>query len=371
MKLFLCGDVMTGRGIDQIMRHPADPVLYEPYARSALDYVRLAERCSGEIPRYVPFDYIWGDALSEVEQRKPDLRIINLETSITGDGLPEHKGINYRMHPGNIECLDAAKIDCCVLANNHVADWGLESLKDTLLALQTAGIASAGAGLDADAAIRPAVLQAGSGKRLIVFAFACISAGVPEHWAAGRNLPGVNLLPDLAEASLMNVAYAIDAWRWPGDIILVSLHWGASWGYDVFREHQDFARNLVDRANVDIVHGHSSHHPLAIEVHAERPIFYGCGDFINDYEGIGGHQAFRPDLTLAYLIDVDDETHHLRRLEMIPFRLQRFQLTRATYEEALWLCETLDRECRHFGGHVRFDEQNALFWSPLPDTDSS
>ncbi|WP_208760221.1 CapA family protein [Mesorhizobium tianshanense] len=33
------------------------------------------------------------------------------------------------------------------------------------------------------------------------------------------------------------------------------------------------------------IHGHSLHHPLAIEAHAGRPILYGCGDFINDYEG--------------------------------------------------------------------------------------
>ena len=51
MKLFLCGDVMTGRGIDQILPAPCDPELDEPWVKSALDYVRLAERGGATIPR--------------------------------------------------------------------------------------------------------------------------------------------------------------------------------------------------------------------------------------------------------------------------------------------------------------------------------
>jgi len=29
MKIFLCVDVMTGRGIDQVLAHPCDPRLHE------------------------------------------------------------------------------------------------------------------------------------------------------------------------------------------------------------------------------------------------------------------------------------------------------------------------------------------------------
>lgn len=63
IRLFLCGDVMTGRGIDQILPHPGSPQLYEPYMSSAAHYVAIAERKNGRIPRQAPFDYVWGDAL--------------------------------------------------------------------------------------------------------------------------------------------------------------------------------------------------------------------------------------------------------------------------------------------------------------------
>src|SRR5688500_14184056 len=80
--LFLCGDVMTGRGIDQILPHPNNPVLYERYMKSALGYVALAEEASGPIQKPVEYSYIWGDALAELERRRPDGRIINLETAV-------------------------------------------------------------------------------------------------------------------------------------------------------------------------------------------------------------------------------------------------------------------------------------------------
>lgn len=365
MRLFLCGDVMTGRGIDQVMPHPSNPALHESHVRSALEYVRLAERRSGEIPRAVPFDYIWGDALDEIDRREPDLRIINLETSITAGGKPAPKGINYRMHPDNLGCLAAAEIDCCTLANNHIADWGLDGLKDSLQVLQRAGIATAGAGLDADEAMRPARLSKVPGKRVLIFAYACASSGVPAAWAAAKGRPGISFLADLGAGSLSGVAANIAKWRQAGDLVLVSIHWGPNWGYDVPAQHRRFARGLIDDAEVDIVHGHSSHHPLAIEVQAGRPILYGCGDFINDYEGISGYEELRPELTLAYFVDIDDQSHRLHGLEMVPFRLHKFRLARAAEADTAWLCKTLDRECRGFGRGVRMNWRNTLGLSGL------
>ena len=66
IKLFLCGDVMTGRGIDQILPHPCDPSLHENYVKSAMDYVRLAEEEVGPIARPVDFSYVWGAALEKL-----------------------------------------------------------------------------------------------------------------------------------------------------------------------------------------------------------------------------------------------------------------------------------------------------------------
>lgn len=344
---------MTGRGIDQILPYPCDPALYEPYVSSAREYVRLAETRCGEIPRSVSFDYIWGDTLATLEARAPDLRILNLETSITVGGVPEPKGINYRMNPRNVPCLTAFGTDCCVLANNHAADWGARSLIDTLDALSAAGIATAGAGRNADQAASPATLAAATGQRLRLFAVACPSSGTPEHWAAATDTPGINFLPDASEASLDGIAGDIAARCAPQDLVMLSIHWGGNWGYQIADAHRAFAHALIDQAGVDIVFGHSSHHPKAVEVYKGRPILYGCGDFLNDYEGIGGHEDYRPDLVLGYLLDVDDRRKTLKCLEMLPFRLRKFRLQRASAKETVWLSKRMDRECRKFGSGVR------------------
>ena len=279
--LFLCGDVMTGRGLDQVLPHPGDPVLHEGYATSARDYVALAEKANGPIPRPVEFGYIWGDALAEWARIAPDLRIVNLETAVTTrDEWQRGKGIHYRMHPANVPCLTAAGIDCCVLANNHALDWGEAGLVETLETLRRSGLQYVGAGRDQAEAAAPAVLPTAHG-RVLVFSFGVASSGIPLGWAAGRGRPGVNLLPDLSRTTLQRIAARVNAIKRPADTVVASIHWGGNWGYAIPPGHRPFAHGLIDQCEVDAVHGHSSHHPLGIEVYRDRPILYGCGDFLN------------------------------------------------------------------------------------------
>ena len=96
---------------------------------------------------------------------------------------------------------------------------------------------------------------------------------------------------------------------------------------------------MIDEAGVDIVHGHSSHHPKAIEVYRERPILYGCGDFLNDYEGIEGHEAFRGELGLMYFPTLDASTGRLRALELVPTRIRHFRVNHAGGEDRAWLLD--------------------------------
>lgn len=339
MKIMLAGDVMLGRGIDQVLSFPCPPELRERYVDSALTYVELAEKHCGTIPRPVSSDYPWGDALPALERASPAARIINLETAITRRGRPEPKGINYRMAPEHVRCLEEAAIDCCVLANNHVLDWGREGLCDTLEALDGAGIARAGAGRDAEEALAPAVLSLGAGQRLLVYGAACASSGVSPHWAAEGSRHGVAFLPDLGEATARKIAERIAADRSAGDLVVWSVHWGRNWGFGLEAERR-FAHWLIDAGGVDVVHGHSSHHPKGLERYRDRLILYGCGDLLNDYEGIGGYEAFRPELVLVYLPQFDTEGP-CSALELLPFRIARFRLDSASRADAQWLADRL------------------------------
>ncbi|WP_019217033.1 CapA family protein [Legionella tunisiensis] len=200
IKIFICGDVMTGRGIDQILSHPANPQIYESYLTDARDYVRLAESTNGQIPYPVDDNYLWGDALNEWQLRQPQLKLINLETSVTRHDIPwPHKGINYRMHPNNITVLTAANINVCTLANNHTLDWNVEGLRETLSILQKSHIAYAGAGENIVEAQKPAIFPI-SKRHILVFSMGLRSSGIPHEWQATQNRPGVWLLDDLKDS---------------------------------------------------------------------------------------------------------------------------------------------------------------------------
>jgi poly-gamma-glutamate capsule biosynthesis protein CapA/YwtB (metallophosphatase superfamily) len=360
IRIFLCGDVMTGRGIDQILPHPCNSELHEDWAQSAADYVELAEKTNGQIQAPVAPSYIWGAALDQLNLVRPDVRIINLETSITRNDAYIPKGINYRMSPENAECLRTAGIDCCVLGNNHVLDWDRSGLLETLANLKRLRIKSTGAGRNLVQASTPAALEIEGTGRVIVFAFASVTSGVPRNWAATPKVAGVNLLPNFSQATVGRIADQVAHVKQTGDVIIASIHWGPNWGYEIPEEHRSFAHALIDQALVSVVHGHSSHHPKAIETYKNQLILYGCGDFLNDYEGIRGYEEFRGDLTLMYFADFNSFTGHLIDLEMVPLQMRRFQLVPASDADILWLQRTLDRESGRFGVQIKLKPDGRL-----------
>jgi len=361
VKIFMCGDVMTGRGIDQVLPSPGDPVIHESYMKSAVGYVKIAEQANGPIQQPVSFAYIWGDALDELRRSAPHVRLINLETSITThNDYWKAKGIHYRMHPGNIDILKAAGIDVCALANNHVLDWGYAGLSETLASLKAANIQIAGAGGNLDEAAAPAVINMGDQSRVIIFSFGLPTSGIPFNWAAETSRPGVNLLGDLSDTSLRFIQKKVHQVKRKGDVVVASIHWGDNWGYDISRRQTRFAHRLIDDSGVDVIHGHSSHHVKAIEVYKDKLILYGCGDFLNDYEGIGGYEEFRSDLALMYFATVDSATGKLVALEMTPTQIKRFKVNRASGADAWWIKEILNREGKKFRTRVKMDKDKHL-----------
>jgi poly-gamma-glutamate capsule biosynthesis protein CapA/YwtB (metallophosphatase superfamily) len=355
VRLCLCGDVMTGRGVDQILQCPGAPPLQESYVRDARAYVEIAERANGTIPRPVGDAYIWGDALAaldRVRREGPVVSIINLETSITtSDAFWPGKPIYYRMHPANVGCLTAARIDVCTLANNHVLDFGYAGLTETLETLHAAGIKTAGAGRDLADAERPAVVELTTHRRILVFSFGSETSGVPATWSARPAQSGVAFLEDLSEETAERVLERVGRVARRGDLIVASIHWGSNWGYDVSSMYVRFAHRLVD-GGVSLVHGHSSHHPRPIEVYKSKLVLYGCGDFLTDYEGIGGYEEFRGDLALMYFPTLRADTGELVDLRMTPMRIRRMQAAHASRSEAEWLLDTMTAASKPFGTRI-------------------
>jgi poly-gamma-glutamate capsule biosynthesis protein CapA/YwtB (metallophosphatase superfamily) len=357
IKLFLAGDVMTGRGIDQVLPHPGDPELRELYVASARGYVALAESASGAIDAPLRFAEVWGDGLRVLAERAPDARIVNLETSITaGREFWPGKAVHYRMHPANVACLRAAELDVCALANNHVLDFGARGLVDTVLALREAGIDTAGAGRSLAEARRPAVVMLGRDHRVLVVAVGSETSGCPPGWAAESSRPGIELLPDLSTPTAEALAARVGRHRRAGDLAVVSIHWGSNWGYEVAPEMVRFARALVD-GGIDVVHGHSSHHIRPIEVYRGKLILYGAGDLITDYEGIEATGPYRGDLGAMFFPELSAHDGTLRRLCIVPTTMKRLRLRLAAPDDVAWLRATLSRISRPF--ESQFEQTSA------------
>jgi poly-gamma-glutamate synthesis protein (capsule biosynthesis protein) len=358
--MLLCGDVMLGRGIDQILPRPGNPELREAHVRDARTYVRLAEALNGPIPRPVDVAWPWGDALPVIEGFAPDARVVNLETSVTrSDDFAPGKAVHYRMDPANLACLSALRPDACVLANNHVLDFGRKGLAETLDALAAAGLLAVGAGRDAGEAWQPAILRIAGDTRVLVFAFGTASSGVPPSWAAAGRRAGVGYVTDLSDATATAVVNRVRRLKAPGDIVVVSVHWGSNWGHQVPREQVHFAHRLVD-GGVDLVHGHSSHHPRPIEVYRGKLVLYGCGDLIDDYEGITGHQGYRPDLRLLYLAVVEPDSGRLVQLTMTPLQARQMRLRRASGPDAEWLRAVVEGAQPGGGPSIVLEENHTL-----------
>jgi poly-gamma-glutamate synthesis protein (capsule biosynthesis protein) len=219
--------------------------------------------------------------------------------------------------------------------------------------------------LDLSEAESPVVKEIGEKGRVIVFGLGSPTSGVPLNWAASEKRPGIHLLKDFSDDAIRRIGERVKELKKERDIVIVSVHWGSNWGYQIPREEIDFAHRLIDVAAIDIIHGHSSHHVKGIEVYQDRPILYGCGDFLNDYEGIGGYEYYRSNLGLMYFPSMDPSSGKLVELQMAPTQIKYFKVNRASRDDALWLAQTLNREGKKLGTRAKLDENNrlTLLWS--------
>ncbi|KAJ3089750.1 hypothetical protein HK102_005584 [Quaeritorhiza haematococci] len=339
------GDVMLGRLVDQILpfhvRHEEDEM-----------HARYFKARWPELRDNVGFEYPWGELINYF--RESDLNIINLETAVTTHPTPyPNKTFNYRMHPGNINTLLAARIDYCSLANNHTLDFGVRGLVETVETLERSGIGFAGCGETKEQARNPYILTRGG----IRFAFLSASDH-PSEWSRFPEFHFVNTHdPDLDVLEKL-----IDVARRSADVVVFSFHWGPNYAWG-----------------------------NGIEIYKSRPILYGCGDFVDDYAvdpeyrnnlGFLHRLHYRRDqqpstssqkgstsgpgrapTSASRAVSPQDEKMHLDYIELIPTRIEKFRVRKAKVspapgargisgageDEAGWLASTMTELCQGLG----------------------
>ena len=203
-----------------------------------------------------------------------DLNFANLESPISDRGTPASKRYVFRARPETVEVLLDGGFNLVSLANNHILDYGVEAMADTISILASHGIAHAGAGMDLDSARRGYISEV-NGVKVAVLAY---TRAAPMRyypaWQAEEKKPGTMFYyqEDLVLEDLKRV-------RPQADVVIVSVHWGSEYTYNVNREQASLGRLLIDNG-ADLVLGHHSHTPQGIEFYRGKPIVYSLGNFL-------------------------------------------------------------------------------------------
>lgn len=326
MQIAFVGDVMLGRLVAEELRHR-----------------------SPEFP--------WGDTLPLL--RKADVLVGNLEFVLARDGRPwPGKIFHFRAEPAAVASLEAAGFDLVSVANNHVLDFGTDAALECLGILSARGIRFTGAGQDAAAARRPAVIDR-DGMTIAMLAF---TDNEPD-WEAGADSPGVRHLPvDLGDPRATALLDDVGELRAAVDLVIVSAHWGGNWGVDVPRNHRRFAHALVD-AGVDVVFGHSPHIVRGVEVYRGRPILYGAGDFVDDY---AVDPVERNDRSFVFVLHTDAAAPV--RLFLHPTEIVGFQ-ARMAGRHATEIAREMTRRCAALGTDAVWDAGGGHLVIDLDDSD--
>jgi len=307
---------------------------------------------------------VWGSTLSRLEAL--DGLVGNLECCVSDRGTKwPDKGYYFRSDPEfAVPALEAAGASFVSLANNHVLDYGERALWDTDSHLSDAGIAHAGAGTDREAALEPAVFEAGD---LTVAAFGLTDQA--EEFAAGDSDPGTAFatLDPAAPTTRTLVEGILDsAAAHDPDLVVASLHWGPNWETEPCGVHERFGRWLIDQG-VDVVHGHSAHVLQGVEVYEGRPIIYDSADFVDDYISYADREGVRNKRSALFELAVRDGD--LDALEVVPIEIADEAATLADDDIAAWVRDTLTERSAAFDTEVERSDDRLVI--PLGDTETS
>src|SRR5215218_987008 len=233
-----------------------------------------------------------------------DLTLANFENPVIRDAVYHPDATTFTGDLRLMPELDQAGIDGVTLANNHVLDAGTSGLRETVVHLEDAGIAHAGAGMDLSEARQPMIFDLGE-TRVGVLSY----QGVPYYeWAwATETAPGTApLKTNLMQEDVRRLQSEVD-------LVVVMPHWGKEYIATPESWQVEFAHAAVD-AGADLVMGGHAHWPKGIEVYEGKPIFYGVGNFLFD-------QSWSEETSTGIFAEITLYGDRVIQIEAVPFIL--------------------------------------------------
>jgi poly-gamma-glutamate synthesis protein (capsule biosynthesis protein) len=288
------------------------------------------------------YAYPWGNTLSILH--KTDLNIVNLEGTFTVSEQKVPKVFNYKADPDKVAALKAARIDVVNLANNHILDFDIEGMAETLETLDAAGILHVGAGMNIDEARMPVLIEK-SGITIGIIGYTDNESG----WLATAKTPGTNYVK---VGDIKRIKKDLDHLRLRADLVIVTMHWGPNMRAYPTQKFIQFAHDIME-AGADIFHGHSSHVFQGVEVYQtadnrKTAVLYDTGDFVDDY---AVDSELRNDISFIFLVDAQkkDDGVILQKIRLVPTIIADMQVNVATGKQALQNLELMRKRSEQFG----------------------
>ncbi len=252
-----------------------------------------------------------------------DIVFGNLETAITPG---ERVGADIKLFssdPGTEHALKAAGFTILSLANNHVPDFKQAGIENTIKALDDAGIAYVGAGMNDTEARAPVILQK-NGLRIAFLAYMDPRIA-PSSYEAGTDHAGV------AYMSSKTVGDDIAKAKEQADLVIVSIHAGNEYVHEPIKTQRNFAHTAID-AGAALVIGHHPHVLQPVEDYNGGLILYSLGNFVFD-------QTFSKAVQESVIAKIALTKDGVVSKEFLPIRIQHaqpFLVEGPDGEKSLW-----------------------------------
>jgi poly-gamma-glutamate synthesis protein (capsule biosynthesis protein) len=366
--------------------------------------------------------YVWGDTIDII--KGADFSLINLECSISSRGKEWNKTFkvfHFRANPDAINVLNSAAIDYVALANNHILDYDVEALLDTVDLLTKNNISHSGAGKNLEEAMEPAFmkkkLKLKSSKINSTYSYDCeennnskntITIGVisltdnEPQWEANGNSAGINYIPVIldSEKYYSRLKNCIEKVKKQSDLVIVSSHIGPHFRETPSEKYVNFAHKIIE-FGADIYWGHSNHMPQGIEIYKyindkndndndnsnssnnKKIIMYDCGDFIDDY---AIDSNYRNDLSFIFLLHFNiNKNYKFKKnnnnannnkenillqngmIELIPVKINNFSVNTISFDDtdADLIIERMYKRCSNLGTNCLIDKKKKRIQIPL------
>lgn len=245
-----------------------------------------------------------------------DLKMANFEFPLTVKKIAHFKNSHtgYIAPRISLEFMRHFNFDLLSLANNHILDWGMEGIQETINSLNKLGIATLGAGENEQAA-----------RKSLIFERNGIKFGFLAYCKNGQNCATPNT-PGAAALLVDNVRADIEALLKYVDHVIVNLHWGVEFSDYPYPNDVKIAHSIIDYGASCII-GHHPHVVQGMEIYKGRPIFYSLGSFIYNPYHEKVHSNIKMEERLTSIgVKIYFGKEDIKRWEIFPFRNARHSL---------------------------------------------